>query len=223
MSTQVQYQKLQDAQLFQKLPEQALTTLAKNCHYRELAAGETLFQQGDPGDSLYILHDGQIHIVRRYDNGDEVVLATEGPYYVIGDLSGIVGQPRTGSVVAVSDCTLIGLSREALLDACAHVPGVATEVIAHLAQRLYRMNLLVRETAVGNVAARIASVLLMLSNERSGLIGSEVRVTRLARAVAVEADVVDRVLQGWIKQGYITFDGRSLTIENIEPLKIIAG
>jgi CRP-like cAMP-binding protein len=222
MQTTVEYTQLRDAELFQNLPEIVLATLARRCHYRELAAGETLFHQGDPGDSLYVLIEGQVHIVRKYDSGDEVILATEGPYYIVGDLSSIVGQPRTGSVAAVSDSTLIGLSRDAFLEMCRQEPEMSAQVIQHLGQRLYRMNLLVREAALGNVAARVANLLLLL-NEGEGALETEMRVPRLARVVAAEDDMVDHVLQGWVQQGFISYDGRALAIRNLEALRALAG
>jgi CRP-like cAMP-binding protein len=223
MQVKVDFQHLKDAYLFQDLPDDALARMAEHCHYRELPAGETLFHQDDPGDSLYILREGQVHIVRHYENGADVVLATEGPYYIVGDLSGIGGYPRTGSVVAVSDCTLIALNRDSFLQACESIPGVATQVIAHLIQRLYRMNLLVRENTIGNAEVRIANVLVLLSNNQSGLINGEVYRRQVARAVGMEADDVDRILKNWAQKGFLKLDGRQIELLNIEALREIAG
>ncbi len=223
ITDQVKYQDLRDASLFKAVSDEALIELAKHCQYVELMAGEFLFHQGDPGDTLYILHDGQVHIVRRYPSGEEIVLATEGPYYAIGDLSMLSNQPRTGGVLAVSDCTLIALRRDAFLAACARIPEIAAKAVGDLSQRLYRMNLLVREYAIGNVAARIASAVVLLSGGHNGVVPGTVRANRLARAVAIDADAVERILKDWEKRGYISFDNRTLTIHNIEALDNIAG
>ncbi len=223
MIANIDFQKLRDASLFKNLPEAVLRELAQHCRYIELPAGEMLFQQDDPGDALYILEDGQIHIVRKYDSGEELILATEGPFYAVGELSMLVGQPRTGGVLAVSDCTLIALERQPLMDICARVPAAANQILEHIGLRLYRMNLLVRENAIGNVEARIASILLLLSNGEAGPIATPVRVSRIARATAVEADVVDRIFQQWVNHGYIAFDGHQIAITNIDVIRDIAG
>jgi CRP-like cAMP-binding protein len=223
ISDRVKYQDLRDASLFKGVSDEALIELATHCQYMELMAGEFLFHQGDPGDALYILHDGQVHIVRRYPSGEEVVLATEGPYYAIGDLSMLSGQARTGGVLAVSDCTLIALSRDDFLEVSTRIPEIAIQVKQNLSNRLYRMNLLVREYAIGNVAARVASVVMLLSGDKNGVVPGAVRTNRLARAVAIDADAVERIFQEWERQGYIAFDGRTLTIHNIEALDNIAG
>lgn len=219
----VDYRSLKNAMLFKNMPDETLMELAKHCQLMELPADEMLFQQDDPGDALYLLEEGQVHIVRKYPNGEEVILDTEGPYYVIGELSMLAGQPRTGGVLAVSDCTLIALKHEAFMDVCRRIPGLASAVMTYLATRLYRMNLMVRENAIGNMAARIASVLLLLSGGKAGEVPTDVRVNRIARAAAVNADTVERMLQDWTKAGYITFDGRRLTIHNSEVLQNMSG
>ena len=218
-TVEVDYRKLKDATLFKSLPDEALAELASHCRYLELHAGEFLFYQDDPGDALYILQDGQIHIVRTYSNGEEVVLATEVPYYAIGELSMLANTPRTGGVLAVSDCTLIALSRDAFMDICGRIPGVMVRVQTHLAQRLYRMNLLVRENAISNVTARVANAVLLMSGGKTGALPQVVSLHRLARAVAIDANTVEKIFKEWAQQGLASYDGRRLTIYNVSAIE----
>lgn len=219
----VHYQALQDARLFRDFPNDVLIDLAQKCHYIELLADQSLFQQSDPGNNLYLLTEGQIHVVRHYPTGEDVIIATEGPYYVIGELSMLANQPRTGDVVAVSDSTLIALARDDFMAACERVPVVTTTLLSYLSSRLYRMNLLIRENAIGNIAARIASVLLLLSDGQSGVIPSRIRINRIARAVAIDADTVDRILREWVEHEYITLDQQTITLLDVEAINNIAG
>jgi CRP-like cAMP-binding protein len=219
----VDFVKLRDADMFKHLSDEVLQALAAHCHEMELQAGATLFEQNSPGDAMYLLETGQIHIVRQDPDGEQIILATEGPYYMIGDLSMLVGQPRTGSVVAVSDCTLIALSRAAFDSVCAQSPELAVKVLAHVAQRLYRTTLQVREHAIGNVPARVATLLVLLSGGRNGPINAHIRVSRMARATATSADTVERLLNDWERNGIIDYDARKITINDIEALRDIAG
>jgi CRP-like cAMP-binding protein len=219
----VEYTKLRDAEIFKSLSDPVLQELARHCRTVELPAGETLFEQNTAGDALYVLETGQVHIVRQYPDGEQVILATEGPYYVIGELSMLVDQPRTGAVIAVSDCTLIALDRPAFVHVCERWPELAVQVMAYLGLRLYRLNLQVREFAVGNVQARVATLLVLLSGGKNGPVGAHIRVSRMARAAATDADVVERILQDWTRQGYIDYQGRTITIHHIETLRDIAG
>ena len=215
--------RLREASLFKELSEDALIELAKHCTLIELAADEMLFDQDDPGDAVYMIEDGQIHIVRTYANGEEVVLATHGPYYTAGEISGLVGQPRTGAVVAVSDCTLIKLERDALYTALKSVSGAALDVLHRLGLRFYHMNLMVREHAIGNVVARVASLLMLLSGNQEGPVQAIARINRMARACGLDADMLDRVLLDMTNQGFIEYDGRHLNIKNIEAIRDFAG
>ncbi|MBZ0295643.1 MAG: Crp/Fnr family transcriptional regulator [Anaerolineae bacterium] len=223
MMTLIHEQKLRNYMLFQDLSDETLIELVKHCHSIELAAGETLFQQNDQSDALYLLDEGQVHIVRQYADGEQVILATEGPYYVIGELSMLGERPRTGAVVAVSDCTLIAIDQQAWAEVCEQMPDVAVKMIAYLAQRLHHLNLQVRENAISNVVARVASVLWLLSGGEAGEVKGRVRVSRVARAVAADADTVERILKEWVAAGYISYEGTQVTIHDIETIHIMAG
>ena len=219
----VEYQKLRDADLFKSLSDDVLRQLAEHCDYLELPAGATLFPQNAPGDAFYLLETGQVHVVREYPDGEQVILVTEGPYYVIGELSMLMGQPRTGAVVAVSDCSLIALKKEGFDEVCARMPQLAVQVMQYLGMRLYRMNLLVRENAIGNAAARVANLLLLLAGERAGPVGSKISLNHVARATAADVDVVQRLLQEWASEGYISIEDGQITVHNVETLRDIAG
>lgn len=223
MITAPDFTKLRNYMMFRELDENSLSELAKHCQYLELQAGKTLFEQNEASDALYMLEDGQIHVVRQYPDGEQVILATEGPYYVIGDLSMLTGSPRTGAVVAVSDCTLIRLSREAFDDVCSRVPGISASLVTYVAKRLYRLNLQVREHAIGNVAARVASLLMLLSGRESDTKNTVIRINRMARAAATDADKVERILQEWDEAGYISYDGHQVTLHDIDKIRDLAG
>lgn len=209
--------------LFKDVEQSILEKVAEHCEAMELHAGETLFEQDSEPDALYFLESGQIHIVRNYPEGYEVVIATEVPDYVIGELSLLANQPRTGSVVAVGDCDLVKLSRETIFDICEQYPEVSLNALEHMGNRLYRLNLRVRESALGNIAARVASVLLLLSENQSDGNELNVSMTRLARATAVNADVIERLLHQWADSGFITLRRQQIKVQDLKTLRQIAG
>lgn len=222
MATTFNLSVLRNSFLFKEADESVLQAVGKHCEAMELDAGEILFEQDTHPTDMYFLVDGQIHIVRHYPEGYDVTIATEVPYYVIGELSLLANQPRTGSVVAVGDCDLVRLSRQAVFEICETYPDVAVRALSHLGNRLYRLNLWVRESAVSNVGARIASVLLLMSNSENRTL-SNVSTTRLARATAINADVVERMLRQWHEYGVIHVDNQQITILKVEALQTFAG
>ena len=220
----VEAEHLQDVDLFRAADDAALEDMAQHCTRIELLAGATLFEQNAPGDALYVLEYGQIHILRQYEDGEQVILATEIPFYPVGNLSMLSAQPRTGAVVAVSDCTLIVLKRSTWLALCDRHHGLALAVQEQLARRLYRMNLLVRENAIGDVAARVASLLLLMTDDmpESPLL-QPLRVNRMARATATDVDVIAHLLNDWQTLGLIRIEALQLEVLDVPGLERLAG
>jgi CRP-like cAMP-binding protein len=214
----IDYQILRNSFLFKDVDNMLLRLIAAHLQPMNLAAGDTLFEQNADADAMYFLESGQIHVIRQYPDGDEVILATEVPYYVIGELSMLANEPRTGKVVAVGDCDLLKLSRDDFLHLVKVTPEIAVSALDDLGKRLYKLNLRVRESAIGNVAARVASVLLLMDDSSQA-----VSMTRLARATAMDADVVERLLKDWESKGIISLKEQKLRILDMVVLQSIAG
>ena len=96
------------------LPEHALGQLTAASRTVELAAGEWLFEEGDPAGSAYVLASGRLQIVQ---GGTLVRELTPGA--VVGELALLTGEPRSAGARAHRDATLLELPRvafEAVLD-----------------------------------------------------------------------------------------------------------
>jgi putative ABC transport system ATP-binding protein len=71
-----------------------------------LAAGETLFHQGDASDVVYLIEDGSIDVVRELADGHTAPLATLGVGRYVGELGPLLGLQRSATARAATDCTL---------------------------------------------------------------------------------------------------------------------
>lgn len=214
----IDYQILRNSFLFKDVDNMLLRLIASHLQPMTLYAGDTLFEQDAVADAMYFLESGQVHVIRQYPDGDEVILATEVPYYVIGELSMLANEPRTGKVVAVGDCDLLKLSRNDFMHLVKVTPEIAVSALDDLGKRLYKLNLRVRESAIGNVAARVASVLLL-----NGVDTQPLSINRIARATAMDADVVERLLRKWENEKIIRIKAQKLEILNDNALQAIAG
>ena len=74
----------------------------------ELAAGEVLFREGDHGDLVYMIDEGEIDLFRERDDGSEELLhrAAAGAYF--GELAPMLGLPRSATARAVGPAVLTG-------------------------------------------------------------------------------------------------------------------
>ena len=76
----------------------------------ELAPGDTVFEQGDRGDRIYMIEKGKIDVVRRRGDGSEERLATLGPDDYFGEMGPLFGLPRSATARAAEPTTVTGYS-----------------------------------------------------------------------------------------------------------------
>ena len=101
----------------------------------ELAPGDFLFQEGDTGEKMYVLLEGEIEIFL----GD-FMLETAEPDMLIGEMALIDDGPRTANAVAKTACRLAEIDRRRFYFLVQQHPHFATYVMKTLADRLRDMN-----------------------------------------------------------------------------------
>jgi CRP-like cAMP-binding protein len=107
----------------------------RRSYQRTLSAGEIVFDEGDPGDHLYVIQSGEVELVRESPQQQRVVArVVAGDFF--GELGLVLGGPRTSRAVAVSTTRLIALDRDTLESMCIEQPEIAIRVIRVLVSRL---------------------------------------------------------------------------------------
>lgn len=96
---------------------------------RRLGAGEVLFKAGDPGESLFVILQGRVHVFRTLKGGVVKTLVVLGYGSIIGEVSVIDRQERSASIAALDDSALYELSRNQLVKLLRTDPGVAAKVL----------------------------------------------------------------------------------------------
>lgn len=123
-------------ELFEGVPDSVITELIPRCEIqRHDLRGLTVVKQGEIADSLYIVRDGFVQVVR--DNGEHShrVLAylRSGDYF--GEMSLFESQVRYASVLTAGKCELIRISREEVLELCNRYPPVEERIRKVIARR----------------------------------------------------------------------------------------
>ncbi len=77
---------------------------------RSLAPGESLFEQGDASDLVYVIDEGELDVIRVLAGGGEQHLARLGPGQYCGEIGPLMGFPRSASARAATDVVLTVLS-----------------------------------------------------------------------------------------------------------------
>ena len=101
----------------------------------QLAPGDFLFREGDKGDKMYVLLEGEVEI----SLGD-FVLEIAGPGALIGEMALIDDGPRAANAVAKTASRLAQIDRRRFHFLVQQTPQFATHVMKTLADRLRHMN-----------------------------------------------------------------------------------
>ncbi len=107
----------------------------RSFYQRTLSPGETVFDEGDPGDQLYVIQSGEVELVRESTSHQRVV-ARLGSGDFFGELGVVCGGVRTSRAVAVNTTRLIALDRDTLESMCLEQPEIAIRMIRVLVSRL---------------------------------------------------------------------------------------
>ncbi|MGA9026977.1 MAG: cyclic nucleotide-binding and patatin-like phospholipase domain-containing protein [Steroidobacteraceae bacterium] len=129
-----------------------MTFLRSRLEWVEIAAGETLMAQGDPGDSMYISISGRLRAYVKDDGGIEHMVREMARGQIIGEMSMYTEEPRSATVVAIRDSVLVKLARAdfaTLLATSATMSIVLTRQIIKRLQTVHRRSDIARPITIG--------------------------------------------------------------------------
>jgi CRP/FNR family transcriptional regulator, cyclic AMP receptor protein len=106
---------LKTSPLFEMLSQPELEVLAELSKLRRYAPGDIVFEEGDLGDSLYVIVSGQLEVVKRMEPSGERLLATLNDRDFFGEMSLVDKEYRSATVRAKGDAQLLQLSAENLV------------------------------------------------------------------------------------------------------------
>ena len=138
--------------------------LQKNVKY--FLGGETIFDEGSPGDLMYVILEGEVEILKAAQAGSNKVLSTLSKGEFFGEMALIDDSLRSASAVAKSDAKLLGMN-ESVLDAYILTnPEFAAKMIRNLAKRLRGANKLIEQALAGNTVKVVLEGLAEFAREK---------------------------------------------------------
>ncbi|MCH6590111.1 MAG: cyclic nucleotide-binding domain-containing protein [Proteobacteria bacterium] len=121
--------------LFSRMEPARLKLLAFASRRLIFDAGEELFHQGDPGDAAYVILDGEADVV--IGEGDkETVINRAGSNELVGEMALLSTTPRSATLRAVAELTVLRLKKETFLELMERDPHIAAEVARRISDRL---------------------------------------------------------------------------------------
>ncbi len=217
---------LRHVPLFAALDEDSLQALARHSRRRVFKDNQTIFNEGEPGHSLFVIVSGRVNIQTSTSYGEVVHIAGRGPGDQFGELSLFDEKPRMADAVTAERSDLLILDREEFLRCIRKSPMIAIRVMSSLADRLREAANQLESHQGLSVSGRLAEALIVLANDHgipdpNGgiLIGIKVSQESLAERIGCKRETINRALAGLAATGAIARNGRSIIVTDVQKLQ----
>jgi signal transduction histidine kinase len=131
---------LKTSKLFSGLLAAELQALEQTAQLKAHKAGRHIFQEGDPGDGLYIIVEGKVQITCLVGQDQRRVLSRLGPGDFFGEMAVLDDQPRSATASAETDTKVYFILREDLLKILGRSPGLAVSLVKEFSMRMRDFN-----------------------------------------------------------------------------------
>jgi len=151
MSIDQEVEVLRNIPLFANIDPAKLKLMAFASERLTFAPEETLFKQGDPGDSAYIVLQGNADVSVQTNDGPLVVAAVK-KNDIVGEIAILCDVPRTATVTAKDELVALKITKDLFFRMIADFPDMAVQIMRVLAQRLEHTTAQLREAREGRYA-----------------------------------------------------------------------
>lgn len=215
--------------LLRCLEPHELDRLAASAAVVRHKAGATIFQKGDPGDSMMAVLRGRVKVCAYSSAGKELVLNIVDQGGVFGEVALLDGRPRAADVVALEETELLVLERGRFLPFLTASPEVTARLFAVLCERLRRTSEHLEDALFLEAPSRLARWLLRLAEmfgEEEGAdgvrLGIKLSQQQIGNLVGISRESINKHLGDWHRAGHVAVKGGLIAILDREALEEIA-
>lgn len=126
---------IKECSFFSQFPDEVIQELLPHFEKITLQSNEVLLRQGDLPDYLYILLTGELSSYLTMEDGKKSKMGSIKPVETVGELGVITSEPRSLTVVAESECSLLQLSGSTFFEFCQLYPIVSVEILKLISKR----------------------------------------------------------------------------------------
>lgn len=211
---------IEQEKLIAQLPPQ-LARLAARGIVRSYRKNTIILNEGEPGDSLFVLLQGQVKVYATDENGREITYGTiqAGDYF--GEMS-LDGGPRSASVMTLepSLCSLV--SRAAVQQHLAEEPSFAFALVTQVIRRARSATETARRMALLDVYGRVIHTLegqLGPASAQAPVQLTQITHQQIASRVGASREMVSRLLKDLEKGGYVELGIKRITLKKKLPAR----
>lgn len=146
---------LRKVPLFAELDQNELASIAILASSIEVAKKNIVVHEFDPGDSMYVILDGEVKVSTYSADGREVVLALLGKGSFFGEMSLLDEEPRSATVTTMKDSRLAHIRRRDLVPLLMEQPSITLKLLKEIASRLRRTSRMLERISSMDVPHRL--------------------------------------------------------------------
>jgi CRP/FNR family cyclic AMP-dependent transcriptional regulator len=194
----------QPADLLVNLPA-PLRTLASRGEPRRYRKGTLLIQEGDQGDTLFIVLSGRVKAFSTDDRDREIVYGVYGPGEYLGEMS-LDGGPRSASVITLEPTACVVITRRTLREHIAANPEFAFELLSRVIRRARMATQSARNMALLDVYGRVVKLfneLAVAQDDGTRLIAEKLTHAEIAHRVGCSREMVSRLVKDLERGNYL--------------------
>lgn len=199
----------------------ALRALALRGTMRSYKKHAVVINEGESGESLYVLLQGSVKVFATDEDGREITYGTISAGDYFGEMS-LDGGPRSASVMALEPivCSVVG--RSAVRDHLAEEPEFALDLVAQVIRRARAATETARSMALLDVYGRVIALLESIEGPATAAKPIELHsITHqdIASRVGASREMVSRLLKDLEKGGYIELGVKRITLKKKLPAR----
>ena len=196
-----------------------LFALAERGEIRRYRKGTLLIQEGDQGDTIFIILSGRLRVFSEGENDREITYGVYGPGEYMGEMS-LDGGLRSASVITLEASQCAVVSRRTLERFIAERPDFAFELLAKVIRRARVATLNARHLALNDVYGRLKLLLGALAVlQADGTLRVADRLTHqeMANRLGCSREMVSRLMKDLERGGYVSVQDARLVLNKPLP------
>jgi len=202
-----------DMWLFSALSDEEKSEVQRSSVRRlEYRRGESLFNEGDGADAVFLVTGGRVRLYKLSDDGKEITLGYLGAHDLFGEEILFADIRRSFAAEAVENTRLCACYKSDFEAMLASHPAMATRVIKVMAEKLSRLTEHLADVAIYDARDRVLRTLGRLARDHGQAIGSGIRLDfrlthdDLGALIGASRVMVTNVLKSLREEGLVYSD-----------------
>jgi CRP/FNR family cyclic AMP-dependent transcriptional regulator len=198
---------------FAPLHPETVRAIAASGVVRTFPRHTILINEGDQGDTLYVILSGRVKVFSSNEAGREFVIDFQGAGEYVGEMM-LDGEARSASIITVEPTTCAVVNRAQFREFILAHPDFAMHLIERLIRRVRVTTGNLKSLALSDVYGRLVRLLNALAQEVDGrqIVPEKLTQQEIADRVGASRDMIGKLMKDLIAGGYLAIEDRTITM-----------